>query len=110
MSILDIQVTGFIKKVTEEENTVTVYGRLEFVLLYNQISDYDTIVKLYNLRGYVKLIGQNLVITEKTEDLVKLKGNLTKIIILDEKGNELYRFNVESCAIKIEQEETDLEE
>jgi hypothetical protein len=106
---LDIYVKGNILNVTESSGNVSVFGRIEYVLLYNECCDYDVIIKLYNTRGYLKLYGEDLEIVKQTDDELKLKGKLTGIKVLDKSGTVLHDFEVESCAVVVTERREDID-
>ncbi len=108
---LDIYVKGNILNVSTSGNNVSIFGRFEYVILYNECCDYDVIIKLYNVKGYLKLNGEDLKIVKQSDDEVKLKGKLTGIKVLDKNGTIIHDFEVESCAIVVTErrEETEVD-
>lgn len=108
---LDIYVKGNILNVSTSGNNVSVFGRFEYVVLYNECCDYDVIIKLYNTRGYLKFYGENLNIIKKSDDELKLKGKTTKIKVVDKNGTIIHDFDVESCAVVVTErrEETEVD-
>jgi hypothetical protein len=98
---LDIYVKGNILNVSTSGNNVSVFGRFEYMVLYNECCDYDVIIKLYNVKGYLKLNGEDLEIIKQTDDELKLKDKLTGIKVLDKNGTIIHDFEVESCAVVI---------
>jgi len=108
---LDIYVKGNILNVNQSDDNVTVFGRFEYVMLYNECCDYDVILKLYNTRGYLKLSGENLEIVKQKDDELVMKGKLTGIKITDKNGTVLHDFDVESCAVVVTEsrEETEVD-
>ncbi len=97
---LDIYVKGQILNVSES-NHISVFGRFEYVVLYNKCCDYDVIIKLYNTKGYLKLYGEELDIIKQSDDELKLKGKLSGIKVVDKNGTVIHDFEVEPCAVVV---------
>jgi hypothetical protein len=106
---LDIYVKGQIVSVNESENSVSISGRFEYVMLYNECCDYDVIIKLFNTRGYLNLRGEDLEIVKQSDDELKLKGKLTEIKVLDKSGTVLHDFSVETCAVLVTERRKDVD-
>jgi hypothetical protein len=106
---LDIYVKGNILNVNESSDSISVYGRFEYVFLYNECCDYDVIIKLFNTRGYLKLYGEDLEIVKQSDDELKLKGKLTGIKVLDKSGTVLHDFDVEPCVVLVTEKREDEE-
>jgi len=56
---------------------------------------------MYNIVGYLRLYHEGLEIVEQSYDHLKLKGNLTGIVLLDKDNNELESFKVEACVTRV---------
>jgi len=109
---LEIYVQGQILNVSENDNNISVYGILHYLFLYNECCDTDVVIRLYSLKGYLNLYGDDLEIVKQNEDEVKIKGNLRRIKVFDRSGTLLHDFDVQSCTIVVtemrEKEEIDV--
>jgi len=101
MSQLEMHFDGNVLKVFEQPGYVSIYGRINYLVLYNPACDTDAIVKFGNFVGYLRLFGDNLEILEKDYDHLKLKGKLNQIEIQDKNGKLIGVYTVDPCVIKV---------
>ena len=109
---VDVKVYGKIQKITQTEYTVYIKGLIDTVSLGAKGCNQES--TLFFQEPYPGLIieGVDLKVIEHKTDKVKVRGTVTALRFVDENGETVKKFNVETCCIRLtevpeEEPETD---
>ena len=109
---IDVKVYGQIQKVTQTEYAVQINGKVDTVTLDSKYCDTQTTLFFQNPYHGLVIEGADLK-TKTQNNKVIVSGIIFTLKFLNENGEPVKRYNVETCCIKVNEvpeEEPDDEE
>jgi len=104
---LSAKITGQIEEVNDQYLRVVVKGNLDRLVIGNACCDTEVILLLRNKYPGVIIEGHNLYVDKFENNLVFITGEITGVVLLNEKGEIVDRYRVISCCLKLKKIKTE---